>query len=174
MDSLMATGDSVSRNIASVGFRVGVLRQEISGFDLALGVMYKTQGFTETTGELEFSVMASRWWNRFGVFANFVYGQGFISTERDGEGRLAALYAINDRLNVGLDARCRFDLGDGDPNRIKRPGEADFDLVVGPVATLAFGPVLVQAQAGPHTVFIDSTGFVATGVAAIGGVGAAF
>jgi hypothetical protein len=174
VNSLLATGDSISRNVYSVGLRVGVLRQERHGIDLGVGFTYKSTGFTETTGEIEFMVSLARRWNRLAAFANLVYGQGFISNERDGEVRLGVLYALTQRLNVGVDGVSRFDLGRGAGSAFAKPGESDFELLVGPVATLALGPVVLLAQAGSHTLFIDQSGLIATGFAGLAGVGTAF
>ena len=174
INSLVSNGPLASRNVYSVGLRVGLARQETSGVDVGVSATYKSTGFSETTGEMEFGLLLSRRWNRLGVYGNFNYGQGFIGTERDGEVRLGLLYALGNRVNVGFDGLGRFDLGSGDPNRVKRPGEADFEVLVGPVATVALGPAVLLAQAGSHTVFIDQTGTLSSGFAAIAGVGTAF
>ena len=172
VDSLVDAGVN-SRTIATVGVRIGLLRQEQQGVDVAVAASYKTQGLTETTGEIELAVLASRRWDHLGLYGNLVYGQGFASAERDGGVRLALLYGLGDHVNLGLDAGCRFDLGDGGP-ATRVPGELDFDLLAGPVAMVALGPVLLQAQVGPHAVVPDGTNLFATGVAAMAGLGATF
>lgn len=174
INSLISNGPFASRNVYSVGLRVGLVRQEQHGVDVGLSAIYKSTGMTETTGEIEMALLLGRRWNRLAFYGNLIYGQGFIGSERDGEVRLGMLYALGDRWNVGFDGLGRFDLGSGEPNRVKRPGEADFELLIGPVATVALGPVALLAQAGSHTVFIDTTGTLASGFAALAGAGTSF
>ena len=156
----------------SVGLRVGVLRQEKYGIDLGIAAMYKNTGFSEANGEVELIVSVGRRWNRLALFGNAAFGQGITPTERDAEARVALLYAVHERVNVGFDARARFDLGDENAARATKKIEADFDLVAGPVATVAVGPLALMAQAGVHTLVIHEQPLV--GLAALGGVGACF
>jgi len=158
---------------ATAGVRVGILRQERHGIDLGVVALYKQQGFTETTGELEFMVAVARRWSRFALFGNAVYGQGFLSTERDAELRIAALYSFGDRWNLGADARARIDLGDPPAGSRPAAAEAAFDLVAGPTASVALGPVALLAQAGVHALTFDAGG-TSVGAIALGGVGASF
>ena len=156
----------------SAGVRVGILRQEKYGVDLGLAAMYKNTGFSEANGEFELIVSIGRRWNRFSLFGNAAYGQGLTATERDAEARVGFLYAVHERVNVGFDARARFDLGADDPARVTKKLETEFDLLAGPLASVAVGPVAFLAQAGAHVMSIHEEPIV--GFAAIGGVGAAF
>src|SRR5439155_26395136 len=108
----------------SVGLRVGILRQERFGVDFALGAFYKNIGFTEEKGELEFFAMLARRWNRVALFANLVYGQGLDAAERDAEVRVAVLAEVHKRVNVGVDLRGRFDLGEETAARMASGREA--------------------------------------------------
>ena len=173
--SLLSNGPTASRNVYSVGLRVGLARQELHGLDVGVSATYRSTGLTETTGELEFAVLLSRRWNHLAAYTNLVYGQGFVSSERDAEVRLGMLYAIGDRFNVGFDGLARFDLASTPATgRIPQAGEADFELLVGPVATVALGPMVLLAQAGSHTVIFDQTNTLSSGFAAIAGLGTAF
>jgi hypothetical protein len=157
----------------SVGLRVALLRQEgRRGVDLALAIAYRNLGFAVPDGAIEMALLVGRRFGRLGLFANLVYAQGIDPKEREGELRMAALVAVHERVNLGLDARGRINLTD--------EAEAEFenqavklDLVAGPLATLALGPVMLQAQAGAHAVGLRDGGARA-GFVAIGGAGATF
>jgi hypothetical protein len=157
----------------SAGIRVGILRQENHKIDLGAALVYKNVGFTEATGgEFEMMVLLGRRWGRLGLFGNLVYGQGIDPGERDGEVRLSLLYAVHQRVNVGLDARARIDLGEETAARKKSSLEDDFDFVAGPLVTVAFGPIALLAQVGGTAVLRQER--AAGGVLALGGLGAAF
>lgn len=159
----------------SAGLRLGVLRQELHHIDLGFVALYKNQGFTESRGEIELMLSVARRWSRLALFGNVVYGQGFEVRERDGELRLALLYQVHDRINVGLDARGRFDLGEAEGPLI---GKSDhpFDLVAGPLAAVTVGPVAFLANAGVHAILFDQGGqdVVSVGAVALAGLGAAY
>jgi len=135
-------------------------------------VQYRNVGFTEAKGEVDMLLTASHRWNRFGLFGNVAYGQGLDANERDGELRAAALYEIHERVQVGLDARARVDLGSETPARAKNNQEAEFDLLAGPLASVAAGPFLILAQGGVHTLVIHEQ--PRSGVAVMAGVGLSF
>ena len=127
---------------------------------------------------LDLAVTVARRWGKFGLFGEVVYGQGFERQGRDGEVRLAGLYSLKKRYNVGFEARSHFDLGEAaGPPLAGGPPEASFDLIVGPLASVSLGPVALLAEAGFHTLVLDlgdkgdatSTGFIA-----LAGAGAAF
>jgi hypothetical protein len=152
------------------GLKLQALNQKSHGVDGAIGVFYKPEGLTEGEGEIEAIFMLARRFGRMGTFANFVYGQDPEAAERDGELRLACLYTIKERLQAGLDTRFRFDLG-SDPGKRRAKLEADYDLLAGPTASYALGPIALVAQAGVSAVRVTS---LQVGAAAVGGVGAAF
>jgi hypothetical protein len=154
----------------SVGLRVQALTQERYGIDLGFGGFYKPEGFTEMEGEIEVMVMVARHFGRLGTFANLVYGQDPEGKERDGELRLGALYAVSVPLQVGLDTRLRFDLGEENEQVRKKEGGAEFDILVGPTASYALGPVAVIGHAG---LSVYGTQPARTGVAALLGLAGA-
>lgn len=131
----------------TVGLRVQALSQERQGIDLGVGAFYKPEGFTEPEGEIELMLTFARRFGRLASFANVVYGQDPEGRERDGELRLGALYALATPLQLGLDARLRFDLGSEEEKRAGEGG-AEYDLVVGPTASYALGTVALIAQTG--------------------------
>jgi hypothetical protein len=159
----------------SVGLRLGLLRQEKHHVDLGLGAFYKQQGFTESNGEIEMVVSLARRWNKIGLYANLIYGQGFTAAERDGEARVAALYAVGERFNVGLDSRVRGDLGHKTAARVEKGLESDLELVAGATASAAFGPIALLATVGFHGLLVDQTREdFRTGAIAQAGIAAAF
>lgn len=131
----------------SIGLRVQILSQEGTGIDMGAGVFYRPEGFTEAEGEVEVALAFGRRFGRIATFANLVYGQDPEGAERDGELRLGALYSVTSLLQAGLDARLRFDLGSEEGKR-RTEGEAEYDIVFGPTASYALGPVAAIAQVG--------------------------
>jgi hypothetical protein len=156
----------------SVGLRAGILTQARHKVDLSVGAFYNNVGFTEASGEFEFSVAAAHQWNHLALIGNVMYGQGLNAEERDAEVRVAALVLVHRLVNVGLDARARFDLGDETPNRVRDKLEADFDFLGGPLCSVALGHFALVAQAGAHTVLQNE--HVSTGAAAFAGLGATY
>jgi hypothetical protein len=156
----------------SAGLRVGILRQERQGVDLAVAAQYKNLGFSEASGEFEFLVMVARRWNRLALFANLAYGQGLDEGERDAEARVAFLYAVHPRVNVGLDARARLDLGEEDAAREEKQLNSQFDFLGGPLVTVAVSHVMFMLQTGAHALVQNETAHA--GFAALAGVGTSF
>jgi hypothetical protein len=129
------------------GLRAQALQQERAGIDLGFGAYYKPEGFTEAEGEIELVAAFGRRFGRLATFANLVYGQDLEATERDGELRLAALYSVSSSVQAGFDSRLRVDLGEGEEEH-RTEGAAEYDLLVGPTASLAVGPLATILQAG--------------------------
>jgi hypothetical protein len=154
----------------SVAGRVQLLRQERNGVDGSLTVFFKTEGFTETEGEIETFVSVGRRFERFSLIGNLVYGQDPEGNERDGEVH-AAIFHQYKWLFYGLDSRVRFAIGTQHGHAATT--EPVFDFNAGPVVIAATGPVAFFAQAGPSA-FELSNGPSRLGVAALGGLGAAY
>jgi hypothetical protein len=140
-------GQNPSRLRPSMGLRVQALSQERQGIDMGVGAYYRPDGFTEAEGEVEVVLAFGRRFGRFASFANLVYGQDPEGAERDGEVRLGALYAVSSVFQAGLDTRLRVDLGSSNGKR-RVEGGAEYDLVFGPTASYALGPLALFAQAG--------------------------
>jgi hypothetical protein len=153
----------------SFGLRVQALSQEHHGIDLGIGAYYKPEGFTEAEGEIEAVLSLGRSFGRFVTFANLVYGQDPEGKERDGEVRVGALYAVSSLLYVGADARLRLDLGEeeGEERGAKVANRAEYDLVFGPTASYAWGPIAIIAQAGMS---VFGTEPARLGIVALGGL----
>jgi hypothetical protein len=154
----------------SAGLRAGILRQEQHKVDLGLVALYKNKGFYESDGELELMLTLARRWGRTGLFANLVYGQGFEQRERDAEVHLALLFAAHQRVNVGLDTRGKFDLGEeaaADADDLHRR----FDFIGGPLVSVSVGPVAFLANAGVHVALFELTSAGAAAQStAVGGI----
>jgi hypothetical protein len=153
----------------SIGGRVQLLSQERHGIDGSLSVFYRPEGFTEPEGEIETFVALGRRFGRIAVLGNLVYGQDPEGNERDGELRFASLYGAG-RWTFGVDSRLRFAIGT--QKSAMAQAEPKFDLLAGPVAAAAVGPVAFFAQAGPSVLKVTST--TSAGVAALAGVGSVF
>jgi hypothetical protein len=165
--------DGIHNVYPSVGLRVGLLRQERFKVDVALLGQYKNLGFSEASGEFEFGVLVGHRWGKLGAQLNALYGQGLDAGERDAEVRASLLWYAHRRINAGLDARARFDLGADNPNRVKSGLEADFDFLGGVIGQITVVEHLVlMAEVGPHVVVIQE--HPSSGVMAIAGVGATY
>jgi hypothetical protein len=156
----------------SVGLRFGILTQARNHVDLSFSTFYNNVGFTEAKGEFELGLAVGHRWQRFSLVGDVLYGQGLDPAERDGEVRVAALVAVHRRVDVGLDARVRFDLGDDTPARVRDQLEADVDILGGPLAMVTLGHFALLAQAGLHSAARND--HFATGAAVFGGLGATY
>jgi hypothetical protein len=154
----------------SVGARVQLLRQNAHGVDGALTVFYKTEGFTETEGEVETFASIGRRFGTFHAIGNLVYGQDPDGNERDGELR-AAVFRQMGALVLGIDCRARAAIGT--QRGRAATSEPKFDVAGGPVATLAMGPLALFVEAGP-SVFKLASLETRVGVATVAGLGGAF
>lgn len=156
----------------SAGLRAGILRQEQHKIDLGLVALYKNKGFYESDGEIELMLTLARRWGRTGLFANLVYGQGFEQRERDAEVRLALLFAAHQRVNVGLDTRSKFDLGEGEEEEEEAEAKhRRFDFVGGPLVSVSVGPVAFLASGGVHVaLFEQASAGGAVESTAVGGI----
>lgn len=154
----------------SVGGRVQLLRQARHGVDGSLTVFFKTEGFTETEGEIETFASVGRRFEQLSVIGNLVYGQDPEGNERDGEVR-ASVFRQRGWLLYGLDSRVRFAIGTQHGRAATT--EPVFDFTGGPLALAATGPVAIFAQAGPSA-FELSGGSTRWGVAMLAGLGGAY
>jgi hypothetical protein len=140
-------GQTSNRLRPSAGLRVQALSQDKHGIDMGFGAFYRPEGFTEAGGEIEVLAMFARTFGHLGLFANLIYGQDPEAAERDGEVRLACLYAWSARFQGGIDTRMRFDLG-SDAGKARTQGEAELDFVAGPTVSYVLGDVALVAQTG--------------------------
>lgn len=154
----------------SVAGRVQVLRQERHGMDGSVTVFYKTEGFTETEGEIETFLSFGRKFQNVTLIGDLVYGQDPEGNERDGEVRGALLHQAG-WLMYGLDSRVRFAIGTQHGHATTT--EPVFDFLAGPTATAANGLGAVFAQAGPSAFHLNN-GPTHVGMAVLVGLGAAY
>jgi hypothetical protein len=165
--------DGIHNVYPSVGARVGLLRQERYKVDLGLLAQYKNLGFSEASGEFEFGVLVGHRWGKLGAQVNALYGQGLTAAERDAEFRASLLWYAHKRIQTGLDARGRIDLGTENPARIKAGLQTDFDFVGGVIGQITVVEHLVlMAEVGPHVVLIKEK--ASAGAVAIAGIGATY
>jgi hypothetical protein len=154
----------------SVAGRVQLLRQDRHGVDGAVTVFFKTEGFTETEGEIETFASIGHQFRQVTLIGDLVYGQDPEGNERDGELH-AALFHQMRWLMVGLDSRVRFAIGTQHGHAATT--EPVFDFLGGPVITAATGPVAIFAQAGPSA-FELANSPAHFGFAALAGLGGAY
>jgi hypothetical protein len=126
------------------GLRIDVLRQERHGVDLAVLGVYEAKGFN-TVRAITARVAVSRAFGDTRLIGNLGYGFGLEEGERYGDLRLAGLHAVTSHLQVGLDSRFRVDL---ERDADEPPGEPDWELLAGPLATYSFDRFVVSASAG--------------------------
>lgn len=153
----------------TIGARVQALSEQRFGIDLGFGLFYRPEGFTEAEGEIEVAVLMGRRFGRLATFVNVIYGQDPEAAERDGELRIGALYSVATQLQAGLDARLRIDLGSEEGKR-RAEGGAEYDVVFGPTASYALGPIAAIAHAG---LSVFGTSPARAGVSALVGLGGA-
>lgn len=167
-----ATSRATDQTIApSLTGRVQLLSQPTHGLDGALALSYKAEGFSEPEGEVEIVATAARGFGDWRLFVNIAFGQDPEGRERDGEVRAAVLYHFATSWVVGVDARGRLDLG-SERATLRAHDESTYDGDVGPVLTLALGPIAIGVHGGLSVVrHIDSS--PALGVIALGGLGTA-
>lgn len=155
----------------SVTGRVQLLSEADHGFDGAVSLAYKAEGFDEPEGEVELVLAAARSVGRWRLIGNLGYGQDPEGRERDGELRGAFLCRLGSIYYLGLDARGRFDLG-SERAHLRARNEPTFDLDVGPVLNLALGPIALGVHGG-LSVLQRVDGDAQAGFVALGGLGTA-
>ena len=162
--------NDTSKMRPSLGARAQLLRQATHGVDGSLTLFFKTEGFSETEGELETFLAVGHRFDRLSLLGNFVYGQDPEGNERDGEIRGAAFWSAG-RWLLGVDSRARFAIG---TQHGRAPtAEPRFDFEGGPTATIVAGPIAAFAEAGPSAFQLEG-GSVKYGVATLAGLGTAF
>jgi hypothetical protein len=162
---------SAGRVRPSVGGKVQLLRSAVHGVDGTVGLFYRPEGLTEPEGEFEGLVAIGRAIGRTYLAGNLLYGQDPEGRERDGEIRLSVLRPATERVLVGVDGRCRFDLG-SDSASLGAHNEPTFDALGGPTVNVLVGPVALLAEGGAAVRRLR--GATAYGPFAVVGVGTIF
>lgn len=154
----------------SVAGRAQFLDQQRHGVTAAVALAFKAEGFTEPEGEIETTLSVGRRVGRTLLVGNLIYGQDPEGRERDAEVSAAALVRLSTWAHLGVDGRARFDLS---PERSVPSKEPRYAVDVGPVLSMALGPLALSAHAGLSSLARgdDDPRF---GVVALAGVGTAF
>jgi hypothetical protein len=152
------------------GLRVQLLRQDEHGLDGGVGVFYRMERYTEDEGLIQVAALVGHRTGRFGLYGNVSYGQDPEGDDRDGEVKVAALYALSAMVHAGVDGHLRFDLFSSDARRAMR-GASDLDFAVGPLASVSLGRFALVGQVGVSGVRVLA---LQTGLLATVGVGSVF
>lgn len=155
----------------SVAGRAQFLDQQRHGVTAAVSLAYKAEGFTEPEGEIETVLSVGRRFGRTLLIGNLIYGQDPEGRERDAEGTLACLVRLSTWAQLGVDGRGRFDLSSGSTTAASNEPRYAFD--VGPVLSMAFGPLALSAHVGGSSLARADQN-PRFGALAIAGLGTAF
>lgn len=167
-----ATNPIDGRARPSFALKVDLLTQGRHGVDGAVYGGYRGQGFNLVPA-VEMGIAVGRHFQRLSLLSSLAYGQGLEQGERYGDVRVAGLLRVNRRmnLNVGLDARARFDL---ERDADEPAGEAGFDGVAGPIVVWGIGRFAISGQTGVGVVSMRTGGPTRVGATSRLGVGASF
>jgi hypothetical protein len=170
-----ATG---TENRLSVGARLGILTQQKFGVDLGAAVFYQPKDFRDE-GNVAGGLLLARHFGRVGVFANTLFGSDPEGDDQSLELRLGSMYAANDWLNVGLDARSRWNFSQ-DAKRA-RARSVDWEMQAAPTAILCWGSFSLMGLLGPSLLTItppagdtSAASYTRAGLLAMAGAGGAF
>jgi len=133
----------------SVGARVGILTQRQYGIDFGAGLFYQPKDF-RGEGDVVGGLMLARHFERLGLFASTLVGSDPEGDDQLLELRFGSLYAANDRLSVGVDARSRLNFSQ-DQKRF-RTASVDWEMQAAPTAILCLGQFSLMALIGPSLV----------------------
>ena len=171
--ALRATGSS-SPASPGLGLRfegkVDALRQETNGVDLAFAGGYESRGFNEVPA-LAGTLALGRSLGNLHLVANVGYARGLEDSEQYGSAGLAAIYAVSQQLQLGLDSRLRIDLERDDD---EPPGEREWELLTGPTVTFTMGSFAVIGGTGLATNQLRLQPGLNVGAIGYLGLGAAF
>ncbi len=150
--------------------KVDLLTQGRHGIDGAVFGGYRGEGFNLVPA-IEMGFALARRSSHLTLISSVAYGQGLRDGERYGDARVAGLARVHRVVNVGLDARARFDLEiDGD----EPAGEAAVDGLAGPMVVLGLGRFALSGQAGVAVIAPRAGGPTHVGATTRVGIGASF
>lgn len=153
-----------------VGLRLQALDESRHGVDGSVAVLYRQDQFTDEGGFLQGALAIERRLGRLVLVGNMLYGQDGEGDDRNGAGRLAAMYAVHPAVLFGLDGRYSHELWSNDPKGAARTRPVS-ELVFGPTASVALGTWVVMAEAGFSSVRSPGT---QNGAIALTGLGSSF
>ena len=125
------------------GLRVDALRQECHGVDMAVLAVYEAKGFN-TVRAATARVALSRAFGETRVVSNIGYGIGLEEGEGYGDSP-GGLHALTNKFQAGVDSKMRIYL-DRDSN--EPPGEPDWEVLAGPVASYSIDRYVLNAMVG--------------------------
>jgi len=169
-----ATG---SQDRLSVGARFGILKQSRHGIDLGAGLFYQPKDF-RSEGNVVGGLMLARHFGHLGLFANTLFGTDPEGDDQSLELRLGGLYAAQDWLSVGFDARSRFNFSEDEKRSTAQ--SVDWELQAAPTAIFCLGQLSLMALLGPSVVRTTPAagetmgGGTRSGLLAMAGAGGAF
>jgi|SRR6478736_1491249 len=169
-----ATG---SQDRLSVGARFAILTQRKHGLDFGAGLFYQPKDF-RSEGNVVGGLMVARHFGRLGLFANTLFGSDPEGDDQSLELRLSSLYAAQDWLSIGLDARSRFNFSEDEKRSTAQ--SVDWEVQAAPTAIFCLGQLSLMALLGPSIVRTtpptsEPTGPTThTGLLAMAGAGGAF
>lgn len=151
------------------GLLVDAIRESDSGIDVAFGGDYENASWTRVPAVVTRAAIGST----IGLTrlqANAGFGLGLERGGNFGDLRLSGLHPVAKQLYAGVDSRARMSLQSSeDP-----PGELDWDVQAGPIASLAVGRFAVSATGGVSAWKARGGEQAKVGAMASLGVGAAF
>jgi hypothetical protein len=162
----------------SLGLRLQVLRQNVHGLDLGLGLFYQPNDFRKE-GNVVGALMLERRFDRVALLASALVGSDPEGDDHEVDGRLATLFVVIPALELGLDSRFRSVLS----TDAKGMGmtTVDWELAVLSSATLTLGPIFLIGEAGLSSLQItefseqpNQRKSLRTGVMVMSGLGFAF
>lgn len=150
--------------------KLDVLDQGHAGVDVALFGGYRGEGFNLVPA-IEIGAVLCRRSDRLSLISSLAYGQGLERGERYGDVRLAGLVRLHRLVNVGLDARARFDL---ELDNDEPSGEATVDGIAGPLVVVGLGRFILSGQSGAGVLAARAGGPAHVGATTRIGLGATF
>ena len=165
-------------NRFGAGLRAQLLNSSDHGIDLGLGAFYQPNDFREE-GQVVGTLLAGRYFGRFGLFANALVGGDPEGDDAAVEGRLAALWCASEALRLGWDNRLRFNMSKDEKREGTLTHNWEFQSLpglsytIGPVALLAEAGLSALSTTGPFAADDEQTS-TQSGLLAMAGAGGAF
>ncbi|CAN5469963.1 hypothetical protein BH11MYX1_BH11MYX1_41490 [soil metagenome] len=154
--------DLATHGRPGAGLGVRLLDEQRHGVAASAYALYKTEGFTETEGELEATFALGKQLGAARTTLDLTYGQDFDGHARDGEVAAAVLVEPVHNWFAGVTARFRDALGSGGDHGVLR------DFVGGPTVTFAYRMIAVTAVAGVAGATTTTSSYGPAGSVAIG------
>jgi hypothetical protein len=141
-----SSSDLWGRPTATLGVRLGILRDGAAPFDLGVGVFYlpaSIRGDGLVLGVLSFG----KTFGRLSSQAMFGYGQDPEGDDGFGVTSLGGTYKLTERVHIGVASRARFQLWSAD-SKFSSLDQPVMDLSAGPLVGYSIGRFDIIAQGG--------------------------